>query len=178
MIHCSGSQDTDCNIARGSFIATSNEILNLFSFATPEQKLVSIQTYACAWYGSNLWDLYGDAAQKAYRSWKTTIKMAHGVPRQTRSYLVENFLSFDLPSVKQLIIRRFVNFVQALLTSDNPVIWQLANLAVSTVQSNTGLNVKNIKDEFSLDPLTTNKRLFFTTAVGIHLLTKLTILNS
>ena len=93
--------------------------------------------------------------------------MAHGVPRQTRSYLVENFLSFDLPSVKQLIIRRFVNFVQALLTSDNPVIWQLANLAVTTVQSNTGLNVKNIKDEFSLDPLTTNKRLFFTTAVEI-----------
>ena len=93
--------------------------------------------------------------------------MAHGVPRQTRSYLVENFLSFDLPSVKQLIIRRFVNFVQALLTSDNPVIWQLANLAVTTVQSNTGLNVKNIKDEFSLDPLTTNKRLFCTTAVEI-----------
>ena len=165
MMHSSGSQDTDCHIARGSYIGTSNEILNLFNFPMPEQKLAAIQTYACAWYGSNLWDLYGDAAQKAFRSWKTTIKMAHGVPRQTRTYLVENLLCCGLPSVKQLLIRRFVQFVQNLLSTENPIISMLAHLSVITVQSTTGLNVKNIQDEFLSDPLTTNKRLFVTTNV-------------
>ena len=95
--------------------------------------------------------------------------MAHGVPKQTRTYLVENLLCCGLPSVKQLVIRRYLQFLQTLLTSDNPVIWQLANLAVTTVKSNTGLNVKNIKDEFLLDPLTTNKRSFCITEVEIPL---------
>ena len=77
-------------MARGAYIGTSNEILNMFSFASPEQKLVAIQTYACSWYGSNLWDLYGDTAAKSFRAWKTTIKMANSVPRQTRTFIVEN----------------------------------------------------------------------------------------
>ena len=72
--------------------------------------------------------------------------MAHSVPRQTRTFIVENFLDCGLPYVRQLIIRRYVQFVQTLMTSANPVIWQLANLAVTTVRTPTGLNVKNIFD--------------------------------
>ena len=157
----SGSQDIDCNIARGSYIGTSNEILNLFKFASPEQKLVAIQIYACSWYGSNLWHLKSESALKAFRAWNTTIKMSHSLPRQTRTYLVDHLLSYSLPSVQQLITRRFVQFVQTLTSSSNPVIWQLANLAVTTVRSTTGRNVSDIREEYGLDPLVTNKRHFF-----------------
>ena len=52
VMHYTASQDLDINSARGSYIGTSNEILNMFSFATPAQKLTAVQTYACAWYGS------------------------------------------------------------------------------------------------------------------------------
>ena len=93
--------------------------------------------------------------------------MAHSIPRQTRTYLVENLLCCGLPSVKQLLIRRFVQFVQNLLSTENPIISKLAHLSVITVQSTTGLNVKNINDEFLANPLTTNKRLFVTTNVEI-----------
>ena len=149
-------------MARGAYIGTSKEILNLFSFGSPEQKLTAVQTYACSWYGSNLWNLYGEAASKSFRAWKTTTKMAHSVPRQTRTFIVENYLDCGLPSVRQLILRRYVQFVQTLTTSANPVIWMLANLAVQTVRSTTGLNIKNIFDEFGLDPLNTDKRQFVT----------------
>ena len=51
--------------------------------------------------------------------------------------------------------------MSGLVTSKNPVIWQLSNLAVATVQSTTGLNVSNIREEFKLDPLNDYKKLFF-----------------
>ena len=132
----------------------------MFSFVNAAQKLTAVQTYSCAWYGSMLWDLYSNSANKAYRSWNTTVKMSHNLPRQTRTYIVENYLS-PLPSVKQLIIRRYVQYLQSFLTSPNPIICQIAHLAVNTTRSVTGKNVRNIRDEFKLDPLVENKRLFF-----------------
>ena len=50
--------------------------------------------------------------------------------------------------------------MQTLISCANPVIWQLANLAVTTVRSTTGLNIKRMFDEFGMDPLITNKRQF------------------
>ena len=157
----SGNQEIDCSIARAQFIGQSNEILNMFEFAEPNQTLNAVQIYCCAWYGSCLWNLYGENAGKAYRSWSATIKMAHNLPRQCRTFIVENYLAGSLPSVRQIIIRRFIQFTQKLVTSENPVIWQLSNLAVTTVRSTTGLNVKNIREEFGLDPLADYKKLFF-----------------
>ena len=160
-LHCSGSQDLDCIMARGSYIGTSNEILNMFNFATPEQKLKAVQTYACTWYGAMLWNLYSPAAGKAFRSWNTSVKMAHCLPRQTHTYIVEHYLAGQFSSVRQMIIRRYVKFVQSLLNSPNGVISQLANVAVVTVRSVTGLNIKNIREEFGKDPLFNNRNCFY-----------------
>ena len=159
MIHRSGSQDLDCNTARGTYIGTSNEILNMFSFGSPAQKLTAIQTYSCAWYGSMLWNLYSESANKCYRAWNTTVKMAHKLPRQTRTYIVDHYLS-ELPTVKQLIIRRYVKYLQCLLSSNNDIIWNLANLAICSTRSVTDLNVTNIREEFSLDPVSVDRRQF------------------
>ena len=53
-----------------------------------------------------------------------------------------------------------MQFVQSLMQSDNPVIWKLTRLAVNTVGSVTGRNVSKMKEEFGLDPLKVNKKLF------------------
>ena len=160
VIHRSAKQDLDCNAARGSYIGTSNEILNMFAFGSAAQKLYAVQTYSCAWYGAMLWSLYSESADRAYRAWNTTIKMAHGLPRQTRTFYVDHYLC-PLPSVRQLILRRYVQFVQSLMNSENPVIWKLTRLSVNNVGSVTGRNVAKMKEEFQLDPLEVNKKLFF-----------------
>ena len=141
----------------------------MFSFATAAQKLVAVQTYSCAWYGAMLWDLYSTSAYRAYRAWNVTIKMAHDLPRQTRTYIVDNYLC-PLPSVRQLILRRYVQFVQSLMTSDNPIISQLASLSVNSVRSVTGKNICNMREEFGLDPVTINKKKFsvLKTAIPEH----------
>ena len=113
-----------------------------------------------------LWDLYSESANKAYRAWNVTIRMAHDLPRQTRTFIVENYLC-PLPSARQMILRRYVQYVQSLLNSANPVISQLASLSVNSTRSVTGRNVKNMRDEFGLDPLSVNKRQFVVKKVVI-----------
>ena len=98
VIHRRGSQDTDCTIARGSYNGTSNKLKFCFTRTN-----IAIQIYACSWYVLNLWNLYGEAEVLEYH-----FKIAHRVPRQTRTNIVDNLMCFDLPSVKQLIIRRYL----------------------------------------------------------------------
>ena len=50
--HTSGLQELDCNMRRAAYIGESVELLNVFKFAHPLQKLAAIQTYTCSFYGS------------------------------------------------------------------------------------------------------------------------------
>ena len=120
--HTSGLQELDCNMRRAAYIGESVELLNVFEFAHPLQKLASLQTYTCSFYGSNLYDLYGSAANKLYRAWQVSVRDAWGVPRQTRTYFVDHLLSGSFPHIRQLILRRHLKFVQGLVSSINPVI--------------------------------------------------------
>ena len=118
-------------------------------------------TFTCnSWYGSVLWDLYGSAAGVAFRTWNTTVKIAWDVDRATHTYIVDHLLARDMPSVRQQILKRYIKFVTSLLSSPNPVINLLAVLSANTVQSTTGRNILNIKQEFNMDPLTTPRDKF------------------
>ena len=147
------NQYLDANMKRGAYIGETIELLNVFKSAHPLQKLTAVQTYACSFYGSNLWDLYGSAACQVYRAWQVTVRDAWEVSRQTRTYIVDNLLSGTLPHIKQLILRRYVRFAQNLVKSENPIISGLAYWAVRTKMSTTGKNVANIQDELNVDPL-------------------------
>ena len=123
-------------------------------------KLFAVNIYCNSWYGSVLWDLYGSAAGIAFRTWNTTVKLAWDVDRATHTYIVEHLLARDMPSVRQQIIKRYIKFVTNLLSSPNPVLSLLAVLSANTVQSTTGRNIVNLKQEFNMDPLTTPRNKF------------------
>ena len=69
------------------------------------------------------------------------------------TYLVDHLLAGPHLHIRQLILRRFVKFVQGLVSSTNPIISALAYWGVQTRQSVTGKNVANIREEFKMDPL-------------------------
>ena len=138
---------------RAAYIGESVELLNVFQFAHPLQKLSSVQTYACSFYGSNLYDLYGPAANQLYRAWQVSVRDAWGVPRQTRTYLVDHLLSNPFPHIRQIILRKYLKFVQGLVCSMNPVLSGLSYWGVRTRLSTTGGNVANMQEEFGLNPL-------------------------
>ena len=166
-IHKSGKQKEDCRQARAKYCEKSNEILSVFEFAHPRQKLDAINIYCNSWYGAMLWDLYGDAAGVAFRSWNTTVKIAWGLDRATHTYIVDHLLTGNIPSVKQQIIKRYIKFVNALLSTVNPIISLLATLAVNSLQSTTGKNLANIKEEFGINPLITPRNQFVTKKASI-----------
>ena len=159
-LHTTGNQDFDCRQRRSAYIGQTTELLGIFQYAHPLQKLAAIQTYACALYGSNLWNLYGPAAGQMFKCWNVTVRDAWGVTRLTRTHIVDHLLSGNLSPIKQLVIRRYIRFVQGLVKSQNQVLSVLSHWAVNTVQSVTGLNVANIRQEFGLNPLLYGPTLF------------------
>ena len=46
-----------------------------------------------SWYGSMLWNLFGNAAVMDFRSWNTTVKIAWGVDTATHTYFVDHLLA-------------------------------------------------------------------------------------
>ena len=99
-IHSSGNQELDCKQARAKFCEISSEILNTFEFAHPTEKLNAVNIYCNSWYGSPLWDLYGNAAGIAFRTWNTTVKIAWNMDRGTHTYIVDHLLARDMPTVR------------------------------------------------------------------------------
>ena len=101
--------ELDAKMKRGAFIENSTEIREMFSFAHPNQVLSAVQTYAGHFYGSMLWDLFGDMAGQVYRSWNTCVKLAWSIPRSSHNYFVDG-LADHLPSVRKKLICQYVNY--------------------------------------------------------------------
>ena len=80
----------DAKCKRGSFIGKSTDIREMFAFAKPAQVLEAVTVYASHFYGSMLWDLYGEGANQVYRSWNTCVKLAWDIPRMTHNYFVDS----------------------------------------------------------------------------------------
>ena len=151
-LHQLGSMEHDAKIRRAIFIQNSTDIREMFEFAHPAQVLQAVNVYASHFYGSMLWNLYGQGANQVFRSWNTCVKLAWGVPRWTHNYFVEHVLSCGIPSARQRVLGQYLGFFQKLIKSDSPEIRMLASLVGRDAGSVTGANLVNIEEEFGLDP--------------------------
>ena len=68
-------RNQDVKNKRAAYIDNSVKIQETFGFANPPEVLRAVQTYAGHWYGSMLWDLFGQMAGQIYNSWFTTVKV-------------------------------------------------------------------------------------------------------
>ena len=78
MCHCA-------KMKRASFIMESTEPRETFGFASPTEVLRSVKLYAGSDYGSMLWKFDGESAGQSFTSWRTCVKLAWHVPRQTHT---------------------------------------------------------------------------------------------
>ena len=151
-LHCSGTMDHDCNVARARLIDQTVEVRKSFSFASPVEVLRAMQVYCTSYYGSMLWNLQSEAAQRLYNAWTTAIKLAWDCPRATRTYLVQQVLACDSSSAKTEILARFCKFFRSLRVSQSFEVASLANLISRDVRSSTGANLRAIRDLSGKDP--------------------------
>ena len=75
----------DTRTKRANYIKNSADIRNMFSFTFPTQVLNAMSVYSAHFYGSILWDLYGEMADQLYRSWNTTVKLVWNLLRSTNN---------------------------------------------------------------------------------------------
>ena len=117
--------ELDAKMKRASFIENSTEIREMFGFAHPDQVLSAVSTYSCHFYGSMLWDLFGEMAGQVFRSWNTCVKLAWNIPRSSHNYYVDG-LAGTLPSVRKKLLCQYVSFVGKLATSVSKEVWIMA----------------------------------------------------
>ena len=151
-LHQLCNMEYDAGIKRAQFIQTAVEINETFGFARPQEILQAVQVYAGHWYGSMLWDLYGDKAEQIYRSWSTNAKLVWKVPRSCHTYLVDNLLTAQFYTLKHQLRGRYINFVKTLLNSVSPEVCMVANMVARCSRSTTGKNLIQIERETGLDP--------------------------
>ena len=87
------------------------------------------------------WPLYSVKAKQVFNTWSTCVKLAWGVPRATRNYLVDNLLSAGIPSVRACVLARYCKFFSTLRSSPSMEVRVVANIAGADMRSITGSNV-------------------------------------
>ena len=157
--------ELDAKMKRASFIENSTEIREMFGFAHPDQVLSAVSTYSCHFYGSMLWDLFGEMAGQVFRSWNTCVKLAWNIPRSSHNYYVDG-LAGTLPSVRKKLLCQYVSFVGKLATSVSKEVRIMATVFSNDIQSVTGRNLANIHNLFNLDPGRDPLSSFKAAAVG------------
>ena len=143
------NMEKDCQRARAIFIRKSLEIREQFSFAKPENIMQAVQIFCMYAYGSKLWDLSSQVAEQYFKSWNTCVKLAHGHPRNTFTYLVEGFLSGSQVSLRNQALSRYPGFYRGLLNSPSKEVKMLARMVSRDPRSTTCRNLKYLEQKLS-----------------------------
>ena len=138
------------------FIQSSVEIRETFDFALPEQILKAVKTYSLHLYDGMLWDFSSDSTGQFCRAWNTCVKLAHRVPRRTKTFIVEHYLAEGFDPVMKELYCRYVNFLKNLRTSSSYEVKYLFEIVSNDIQSNTGRNIYKIQRETGINPCKVN----------------------
>jgi hypothetical protein len=149
-----GTMLQDCREKRAVFIDSSVKIREGFAFAHPYDQITATERYCTAAYGSNLWDLGSREAIMLTNAWRTGHKLAWGVPRGCRTYLVQTVLAPHVASLRASLLHRFVMFFRGLVAGPSPEVAAVALLAARDLRSTLGSNLALVRELTGLDPWT------------------------
>ena len=82
------------------------------------------------------------------------MKLAWGVHRGCRTYLVQQVLTPGISSLRVDLLVRFCKFFRSLLVSPSPEVQVAALLAARDLRSSVGSNLALLREESGLDPWT------------------------
>ena len=133
----------------------ATDIREQFYYARPEQRINAIQLYCCDGYGSMLWNLQSDYAEKFFKAWNIQSRLAWDVPFNTHTYLVEDYFCEGFTSLRNQILARYSKFVSKLLASPSKEIVFLINLNLRDARSVTCNNIRHLNDKIGCDALKT-----------------------
>ncbi len=99
-------------------------------------------THGYSFYGSSLWDLYGNACNHLYTTWNIAVHRLYELTRTAHTRLLCYIT--NLPHIKHNLTCRFIKFVNNANKSCNKKVKFLAKMCISNILSVTGCNISNI----------------------------------
>ena len=150
-----GTMRQDAREKRAQFIDCHVKTRETFSFAHPVEQLEAVEKYCCSVYGSNLYDFTDNEFGMICSAWRTGVKLAWGVHRGCRTYLLQQVLAPGIISLRVNLLMRFRTFFRSLLESPSPEVQVAVRLAARDVRSSVGSNLALLRKESGgLDPWT------------------------
>ena len=149
-----GTMRQDAREKRARFIDMSVKIRETFAFAHPVEQIEAVSKYCTSVYGSNLYDFSDPEFDMICAAWRTGVKLAWGVHRGCRTYLLQQVLVPGIPSLRVNLMMRFQKFFRSLLTSPSPEVQVAALLAARDVRSSVGSNLAVLSEETGLNAWT------------------------
>ena len=149
-IHSDESMDHDVLIKRGEFISNQHALRQELGDQNPDVFMSLVFVYLCSMYGSSLWNLYGEAADRLYASWNVLIKNVYDLPVDTHRYITKEMFSKQ-PHLRICLLKRFVKFFERLKSCNKPQVVHLFNLQKCDFRSTFGGNCMNLCNELNVE---------------------------
>ena len=138
------SMTRDCSIKRAKFIGKLNSLSQEFHYVEPETYMKILNIYSTSFYGSGLWNIFGDNCERLYKAWNVSVRIAFNVDRTTHRYLIESISGSLHPKV--MLASRFSKFHQSMKSSDKLCNRLLASLFEGDHRTVFGKTLSKIAD--------------------------------
>ena len=149
----------DIREKRAQFIQRTNELMQEFSYATPDTKSRINSLYNSHFTGSVLWDLWSKEAKMVYNSWSSSIRRMYRIDRKTHRYLIEPIS--NMLHIKTSLLSRFQKFANSIKSSKKKVVRSLYHTLSGDCRSRLGRNNRIVELELYNDNCDKIKNLTF-----------------
>ena len=147
-IHSDQNMSHDTLRKRGEFIGNVHAMRQEMGDQNPVVFLALINIYFSSFYGSNLWDLFSEEANKVYTSWNVLIRSSFKLPFATHRYILYEL--YKKAHIRVCLLKRFVKFYNSLKVCTKPEVRHLFQYQKSDCRSIFGRNCHNLCREMGV----------------------------
>ena len=144
---CKINEDThglndDLMEKRAIYINKVNELTQEFYFAHPLTKVKINNIFNSYFYGSTLWNLFGNEAMRLEKSWNVSQRVMLGIHRKSHRYFIEPLS--DTKHIMFSLYKRYVTFVDSITSSSKSIMRKMLSVVRHDCRSNTGRNLRKL----------------------------------
>ena len=132
---------------RAVFINRNNELRQEFWFAHPSTVIRTNNIFNTSLYGSVLWDLFGNEAERLEKTWNISQRLMLGLHRETHRYFLEPVS--ETKHIMFQLYRRFSTFINHILQSKKRPLRILCGTIRNDCRSTTGRNLRKLMVRFN-----------------------------
>ena len=137
-----GNLRSDLMEKRAVYINKVNELTQEFHYAHPTTKVRINNIFNSYFYGSCLWNLFGNEAIRLEKTWNVSHRIMLGLPRESRRYFIEPLSSTK--HIRFALMERYIKFAKSMEMSEKMILRKAFRSVKRDCRSTTGENLRNI----------------------------------